>query len=68
MKDEDSCMKDEANWHKPHVGSSPLETILYNISGAHLANMVQLHESRVFYPWGHWPETVTNVHVSANFH
>ena len=42
MKDEDSCMKDEANWHKPHVGSSPLETILYNISGAHLANMVQL--------------------------
>ena len=27
----------------------------------------QLHEPRIFYPSGHWPETVTNVHVSAHF-
>ena len=28
---------------------------------------VQLHEPRIFYPSGHWPETVTNAHVSAHF-
>ena len=27
---------------------------------------LQLHEPRIFYPSGHWPETVTNSHVSAN--
>ena len=27
----------------------------------------QLHEPRIFYPSGHWPETVTNAHVSAHF-
>ena len=26
-----------------------------------------LHEPRIFYPSGHWPETVTNAHVSAHF-
>ena len=26
----------------------------------------QLHEPRIFYPSGHWPETVTNAHVSAH--
>ena len=29
--------------------------------------LMQLHEPRIFYPSGHWPETVTNVHVSAHF-
>ena len=29
---------------------------------------VQLHEPRIYYPSGHWPETVTNAHVSAHFH
>ena len=28
---------------------------------------IQLHEPRIFYPSGHWPETVTNAHVSAHF-
>ena len=28
----------------------------------------QLHEPRIFYPSAHWPETVTNAHVSAHFH
>ena len=27
----------------------------------------QLHEPRIFDPSGHWPETVTNAHVSAHF-
>ena len=27
----------------------------------------QLHEPRIFYPSGYWPETVTNAHVSAHF-
>ena len=27
----------------------------------------KLHEPRIFYPRGHWPETVTNAHVSAHF-
>ena len=27
----------------------------------------QLHEPRIFYPSGHWPETVTYAHVSAHF-
>ena len=27
----------------------------------------QLHDPRIFYPSGHWPETVTNAHVSAHF-
>ena len=27
----------------------------------------KLHEPRIFYPSGHWPETVTNAHVSAHF-
>ena len=27
----------------------------------------QLYEPRIFYPSGHWPETVTNAHVSAHF-
>ena len=27
----------------------------------------QLHEPWIFYPSGHWPETVTNAHVSAHF-
>ena len=27
----------------------------------------QLHEPRIFYPSGHWPETVTNAHVCAHF-
>ena len=27
----------------------------------------QLHEPRIFYPSGHWPEIVTNAHVSAHF-
>ena len=26
-----------------------------------------LHDPRIFYPSGHWPETVTNAHVSAHF-
>ena len=29
--------------------------------------VIQLHEPRIFYPSGHWPETVTNAHVSAHF-
>ena len=29
--------------------------------------LAQLHEPRIFYPSGHWPETVTNAHVSAHF-
>ena len=28
---------------------------------------IQLHEPRISYPSGHWPETVTNAHVSAHF-
>ena len=27
----------------------------------------KLHEPRIFYPSGHWPETVTNARVSARF-
>ena len=27
----------------------------------------ELHEPRIFYPSGHWPETVTNAHISAHF-
>ena len=27
----------------------------------------ELHEPRIFYPSGHWPETVANAHVSAHF-
>ena len=27
----------------------------------------QLHEPRIFYPSGHWPETVTKTYVSAHF-
>ena len=27
----------------------------------------ELHEPRIFYPSGHWPETVTNAHVSTHF-
>ena len=27
----------------------------------------ELHEPQIFYPSGHWPETVTNAHVSAHF-
>ena len=27
----------------------------------------ELHEPRIFYPFGHWPEPVTNAHVSAYF-
>ena len=27
----------------------------------------ELHEPRIFYPSGHWPETVINAHVSAHF-
>ena len=27
----------------------------------------KLHEPRIFYPNGHWHETVTNAHVSAHF-
>ena len=30
-------------------------------------NSIQLHEPRIFYLSGHWPETVTNSHVSAHF-
>ena len=29
---------------------------------------LKLHEPRIFYPSGHWPESVTNAHVSAYFH
>ena len=29
--------------------------------------LTHLHEPWIFYPSGHWPETVTNVHVSAHF-
>ena len=29
--------------------------------------LVKWHESRIFYPSGHWPETLTNAHVSAHF-
>ena len=31
------------------------------------ASIAQLHEPRIFYPSGHWPETVKNAHVSAHF-
>ena len=31
-------------------------------------NCCELHKPRIFYPSGHWPETVTNAHVSAHFH
>ena len=27
----------------------------------------ELHEPRIFNPSGHWPETVTNAHLSAHF-
>ena len=35
----------------------------------HRQNMVsaQLHEPRIFYPSGYWPETVNKAHISAHF-
>ena len=32
-----------------------------------ISSQDQLHEPRIFYPSVHWPETVTNAHVSAHF-
>ena len=37
----------------------------YDVYSETLTN--QLHEPRIFYPSGHWPETVANTHVSAHF-
>ena len=31
------------------------------------SHQILLHEPRIFYPSGHWPETVTNAHVSTHF-
>ena len=40
---------------------------LINCSLSSSTFMSQLHEPRIFNPSGHWPETVTNTHVSAHF-
>ena len=34
---------------------------------AWILDVSQLHEPRIFYPSGHWPETLTNARVSAHF-
>ena len=36
---------------------------------SHVSSQInsELHEPRIFYSSGHWPETVTNAHVSAHF-
>ena len=38
--------------------------ILFSCCTSETSNSLQLHEPRIFYPSGHWPETVTNAHGS----
>ena len=44
-------------------GPNDSKSVLVQIVAQH-----QLHKPRIFYPSGHWPETVTNAHVSVHFH
>ena len=51
---------------KPIGGQRRLHRFAYLI--IQTISCYQLHEPRIFYPSGHWPETVTKAHVSAHFH
>ena len=41
--------------------------LIYDVALTSHASLFELHEPWIFYPSGHWPEIVTNAHVSAHF-
>ena len=51
-----------------HAATVAEHDVIFNkvMDRLHTAGL-KLHEPRIFYPSGHWPETVTNAHVSAHF-
>ena len=52
-------------WHSSEVISQDVHKKLIHDMCVDMSDChVQLHEPRIFYPSGHWPETVINAHVS----
>ena len=49
------------------VGAGQYERQMEYVRDRFCETPIELHEPRIFYPSGHWPETVLNAHVSARF-
>ena len=45
----------------------PIPELELELKFLELKMELELHEPRIFYPSGHWSETVTNAYVSAHF-
>ena len=63
----DACIGFMDGTARPIARPTENQRVTFSVMVINLNLHVVLHEPRIFYPSGHWPETVTNAHVSAHF-